>query len=485
MMQFVIRLHPEIIIKSRQVRKRFTFLLEGNIRRIFKSNHLSVEVRASWDKFTLIVNKKSLDKVDEVIELLQRIPGIDQIIQVEKSTFTDLDDICQQVKQAWQPLLVNKSFVVRVRRRGKHEFSSLEIARYVGGYLNQNCDTKGVELKHPDLTIEFEVNENTLIQSHHRIKCLGGMPLPTQESVLSLISGGYDSGVASYQMIRRGARTHFCFFNLGGREHEIGVKQVSYYLWKRYSESHRVKFISVDFEPVVADILENVANSQMGVVLKRMMVRAASKVAHKMNISALVTGESLGQVSSQTLVNLSIIDKAADALVLRPLICMDKLEIIDQATHIGTEEFAKVMPEYCGVISKKPTTKADPQQVAHEESKLDFGIIERVVAEAKIQDILSIAEEAAQQTEYVTEVDVLPGNAIVLDIRTTEEQEQTPLTLANTKVQHIPFFKLASQFAALPQDHQYFLYCERGVMSQLQAMLLNEQGYKQVQVYRP
>ncbi|MEP1551040.1 thiazole biosynthesis protein, partial [Paraglaciecola sp.] len=65
------------------------------------------------------------------------------------------------------------------------------------------------------------------------------------------------------------------------------------------------------------------------------------------------------------------------------------------------------------------------------------------------------------------------------------EQEQAPLTLANTKVQHIPFFKLASQFAALPQDHQYFLYCERGVMSQLQAMLLNEQGYKQVQVYRP
>ncbi|MEP2652212.1 MAG: tRNA uracil 4-sulfurtransferase ThiI [Paraglaciecola sp.] len=484
-MQFIIRLHPEVIIKSRQVRKRFTFLLEGNIRRVFKSNHLSVEVRASWDKFTLIVNKKSLDKVNDVIELLQRIPGIDQIIRVEKSTFIDLDDICQKVKQAWQPLLVNKSFVVRVRRRGKHEFSSLDIARYVGGYLNQNCDTKGVDLKHPDLTIEFEVNDNTLIQSHHRIKCLGGMPLPTQESVLSLISGGYDSGVATYQMIRRGARTHFCFFNLGGREHEIGVKQVSYYLWKRYSESHRVKFVTVDFEPVVADILENVENGQMGVVLKRMMVRAASKVAAKMKVSALVTGESLGQVSSQTLVNLSVIDQATDTLILRPLICMDKLEIIDQAKHIGTENFAKVMPEYCGVISRKPTTKADSTKIAAEENKLRLDIIERVVADAKVQDIVSIAEEAHQETEIVTKVDVLPENAVVLDIRSSEEQEHSPLLLPNVTVKHIPFFKLASQFAELPQQQTYFLYCDRGVMSQLQALLLHEQGYNHVQVYRP
>ncbi|MFT2089940.1 tRNA uracil 4-sulfurtransferase ThiI [Paraglaciecola sp. 2405UD69-4] len=484
-MQFIIRLHPEIIIKSRQVRKRFTFLLEGNIRRIFKMNDISVEVRASWDKFSLIVNRKSIHQVDEVIERLQRVPGIDQIIRVEQSTFTDLDDICQQVKQAWQDQLANKSFVVRVKRRGKHEFSSLEIERYVGGFLNKNCDTKGVELKKPDITIEFEVNQHTLIQRHHRIKCLGGMPLPTQESVLSLMSGGYDSGVATYQMMRRGARTHFCFFNLGGKEHEIGVKQVSYYLWKRFSESHRVKFISVNFESVVADILENVDNPQMGVVLKRMMVRAASQIAEKMDISALVTGESLGQVSSQTLVNLNVIDKATDTLILRPLICMDKLDIIDQAKHIGTEEFAKVMPEYCGVISKKPTTKADLMQIIEEEKKLDSNILQQAIAEAKLQDILSLEEEAQQNTQVVTEVETLPNHAVVLDIRPTEEQENAPLDIPGITVKHIPFFKLASQFSSLPQEQSYFLYCERGVMSQLQALLLHEQGYQQVQVYRP
>nr|WP_268820384.1 tRNA uracil 4-sulfurtransferase ThiI [Paraglaciecola sp. G1-23] len=484
-MQFIIRLHPEIIIKSRAVRKRFTFVLEGNVRRIFKSNELSVEVRSAWDKLILIINPKSINKQDKIIALLQRIPGIDQIIRVQESTFTDLDDICQQVKQTWAPLLVGKSFVVRVKRKGKHDFSSLELERYVGGYLNQNCETGGVNLKRPDQIIEFEVHNDKLIQSHSRIKCLGGMPLPTQGDALSLMSGGYDSGVASYQMIRRGTRTHFCFFNLGGREHEIGVKQVSYYLWKRYSESHRVKFISVDFAPVVADILKNVENNLMGVVLKRVMMRAASKVADKLNISALVTGESLGQVSSQTLTNLSVIDQATDKIILRPLICLDKYDIIDQAKQIGTEEFAKVMPEYCGVISKRPTTTAQLADIEAEENKLDPSILDRVIGVAEMRDIRTIALEAEQETEYVTEVDILPANGVVLDIRSFEEQEAKPLDLANITVSHIPFFKLASKFPTLDKDKHYYLYCERGVMSQLQALLLHEQGYTQVQVYRP
>lgn len=484
-MKFIIRLHPEIIVKSRPVRKRFTRLLEGNIRLIFKRNHLSVEVRSSWDKLLLLVNPSAQDKQTEIIDLLQRIPGIDQILLVQESQFSDLDDVCEQIKQGWQDLLVNKSFVVRVRRSGKHAFSSLDAARYVGGYLNQQCVTNGVNVKNPDITIEFAIDGNQLIQSHKRIKCLGGMPLPTQEDVLSLMSGGYDSGVASYQMIRRGARTHFCFFNLGGAEHEIGVKQVSYYLWKRYSESHKVKFVVVDFAPVVADILENIENSQMGVVLKRMMMRAASKVADKLDISALVTGESLGQVSSQTLTNLSVIDKATDKLILRPLICMDKLEIIDIATAIGTEKFAKVMPEYCGVISRKPTVKAQIDRIENEEKKLDFTIVEHVVALAKMRDIRFIAEEAEQVAKTVCSVTELPKSAIVIDIRSPEEEEVDPLILGDLKVKHIPFFKLANYFSELPQNCDYFLYCEKGVMSQLQALLLHEQGYNNIQVYRP
>ena len=484
-MKFIIKLHPEITIKSKSVRKRFTKLLESNIRLVFKQHDLSVEVRNLWDKLVLIVNQGSLAKVDQVADILTTIPGIDQSLMVDESTYTDLDDIYQQVKAYWHDKLAGRSFAVRVKRRGKQEFNSTQIAAYVGGGLNQHCETGGVNLSRPDVTINLEVENDKLFIVKQRIRCLGGMPLPTQEDVLSLMSGGFDSGVSTYQMIRRGARTHFCFFNLGGRDHEIGVKQVSYYLWKKFSSSHKVKFIAVDFEPVVAAILENVENSMMGVVLKRMMLRAAEQVATNLQIDALVTGESLGQVSSQTMTNLHVIEQATSKLVLRPLICMDKSEIIDIARQIGTEDFAKTMPEYCGVISKKPTVKAVLEKIEAEEAKIDLSVIDRVVKASNVKDIRSIAKETEEEVREVESTAALPAGAVVLDIRAPEEEESAPLELDTAEVEHLPFYKLATKFGDMDQSKEYFLYCDRGVMSKLQALLLHEHGFANVKVYRP
>ncbi|MDP5029408.1 tRNA uracil 4-sulfurtransferase ThiI [Paraglaciecola sp.] len=484
-MKFIIKLHPEILIKSKAVRKRFTRLLEGNIRLVFKRNELSVEVRHSWDKLVLLVNPKAIERLDEVIALLQRIPGIDQILDVQESQFTDLEDIYQQVKGIWQDKLAGLRFAVKVKRRGQHNFSSLEAAAYIGGRLKEHCASSQIKLKNPDITIDLDITDNTLIFNHQRIKCLGGMPLPSQEDVLSLISGGFDSGVASYQLIRRGARTHFCFFNLGGREHEIGVKQVSYYLWQRYSESHKVKFVMLDFSKVVNEIVEKVDNNQMGVVLKRMMVRAASMVADKLNINALVTGECIGQVASQTISNLQIIDQATDKLIIRPLVCMDKSDIINIARQIGTEDFARVMPEYCGVVSRKPTVKALLSTIVNEEAKIDGNLLKLAVEEANFNDIRSILDETQQLIKTVNNTQTLPDGAVVIDIRSFDEQEAKPLVLKNNEVKHIPFFKLANQLRVLDAKTEYFLYCEKGVMSQLQALLLLEQGHSNVQVYKP
>ena len=114
------------------------------------------------------------------------------------------------------------------------------------------------------------------------------------------------------------------------------MKQVSYYLWNKFGASHKVKFFAIDFEPVVGEILENIDNGHMGVILKRMMMRAAAQVAERMGIQSLVTGESLGQVSSQTLTNLNVIDRVTDTLILRPLVAYDKQDIIDIARKIGT-----------------------------------------------------------------------------------------------------------------------------------------------------
>lgn len=157
-------------------------------------------------------------------------------------------------------------------------------------------------------------------------------------------------------MLRRGLRSHFLFFNLGGVAHEVGVRQVVHYLWDRYGASHGAKFISVPFDGVVEEIMRSVGHRHWGVVLKRQMLKAASEIARNNNAVALVTGDAAGQVSSQTLTNLNVVDRASDEVVLRPLIAMDKETIIGIAREIGTESYARNMPEYCGVISQKPAT---------------------------------------------------------------------------------------------------------------------------------
>lgn len=158
-----------------------------------------------------------------------------------------------------------------------------------------------------------------------------------------------------------------------------------------------MRFIAIDFAPVVAEILEKIDDGQMGVVLKRMFMRTAGMVAEKFGIQALVTGEALGQVSSQTLTNLRHIDNVTDTLILRPLINWDKEDIIRLAREIGTEDFAKTMPEFCGVISKSPTVKAVKEKLEEEEAKFDFALLDQVVYNARQIDIRDIGKESLEK----------------------------------------------------------------------------------------
>ncbi|MFZ7233313.1 tRNA uracil 4-sulfurtransferase ThiI [Avibacterium avium] len=481
-MKFIIKLFPEIMIKSESVRKRFIKILTGNIRNILNKYDDTVAVVKHWDYIE--VRSKNAENRALLIELLGRIPGIHHFLEVEEKPFNNVQDIFQQTLQDVAPLLENKTFCVRVKRKGKHDFSSLDVERYVGGGLNQHIASAKVKLSKPDVTVRIDIEDDKMMLVKARHTGLGGYPIGTQEDVLSLISGGFDSGVSSYMLIRRGSRVHYCFFNLGGAAHEIGVKQMAYHIWNHFSGSHKVRFVAINFEPVVAEILEKIDNGQMGVVLKRMMVRAASLIAERLGIQAIVTGEALGQVSSQTLTNLRLIDEAADALVLRPLITHDKEEIIAMAKNIGTDDIAKSMPEFCGVISKNPTVKAVREKILSEENHFDFSVLESAVQNAQYLDIRQIAEQTEKEVVEVDTISVLGENDIVIDIRSPEETDENPLELAGQEVRLIPFYKLSTLFPDLDQSKNYVLYCERGVMSKLQALYLKENGFGNVRVFR-
>lgn len=483
-MKFIVKLFPEITIKSRPVRKRFIQRLQSNLQIILQRIEPKIKVRGLWDRVDIDCPPEADALYEEIVMALGDTPGIANIIEVQEYPLENLDQVLGIVKNVWSERLIGKRFVVRVKRSGQHDFTSSEMERYIGAGLLQQTEVLKVDLHTPEVTVNLEVKGDTVFVVERRIDGLGGYPQGSQEPVVSLISGGFDSIVASYLTMKRGAKTHFVFFNLGGAAHEAGVKQVSYYLWKKFGSSARVKFISVPFEEVVGEILQNVDHSHMGVVLKRMMHRAAERVAVKVKAEAMITGESIAQVSSQTLTNLGVIDRVTEGLVLRPLITYDKQDIIDLATKIGAYEFAACMPEYCGVISDRPTVRAQLKRVVEEEQNFNFDVLEQALEKTCVTSIDKIPEELKEQRPF-TSKQQLQANDVVVDVRASGEQQKKPLNLPGVDIVMVPFFQINKQFLSFDQSRNYLLYCEKGVMSQLHALHIKDQGFENVGVYRP
>ena len=480
-MKFIVKLFPEITIKSAPVRKRMNRLLTDNLRIVMRRFNASTKVVSSWDKIEVRLDGDDEALAQAAAKKLQCIPGIAYIIRVQQLAYTDVHDIYEKTLAAWGAKLDGKTFSVRVKRNGDHAFTSMEVEKYVGAGLNQNTGAKGVSLRSPDVTVKLEIRDDILYVIDQKYPGLGGFPLGSQDSVLSLISGGFDSTVASYKAIKRGLRTHYLFFNLGGREHELGVKEIAYYLWSRYGSSHRVKFISVPFAGVVEEILKEVDPACRGVVLKRQMFRAASKIAQRAKTQALVTGEAVAQVSSQTLASLQVIDEVSEQLVLRPLALMDKGEIIDQCRAIGAEKLAANIPEYCGAISVRGSAHSTLSAVETEEQKLDYAILTAALEQSQAQSIDDLVADVGAVREVAAAADLTPG-AVVIDIRHPNERALKALVLDHTRVLAIPFYRLKSEFGSLDPSVHYLLYCDKGVMSQLQANHLLDNGYNYVGV---
>lgn len=488
-MKFVIKLFPEIMVKSDSVRRQITKILRSNLRSQFKRHAISADVQNRWDSLIVVLDPRHDDDESarrQALRILTHTPGIGGSLEIEEFDFDTLHDAYQHVRDCYRKRLSGKTFCVRLKRTGHHDFNSHEAEIYMGGHLLQETDAHSVSLKHPEVLVQAEIRNQKIhvVKKQHR--GIGGFPLGSQGEVLSLISGGFDSTVSSYLMMRRGLKTHYCFFNLGGSAHEIGVKQVAHYLWSSYSESHRVKFVTVPFEDVVTEILRNVDTAQMGVVLKRMMLRAASQIADSLNLPALVTGEAVAQVASQTITNLAVIDRVCDHMVLRPLASMDKQDIIDIARRIGTETFAANMPEYCGVISVNPTIVGDRRKVDEAESTFDFSVLDRALQAASYRRIDEVLQGIDSGLETVEIINTPSLKDVVIDIRHPHEVEDTPLSFTSNTVLCVPFYDLEQRIHALQAQYagsRFLLYCQKGTMSKIHAHHLNQNNQGRFAVY--
>ncbi|NPA71372.1 MAG: tRNA 4-thiouridine(8) synthase ThiI [Gammaproteobacteria bacterium] len=479
-MRFIIKLFPEVMIKGAPVKKKMISQLNDNLRTLLHRIDDQILVKRFWDKIEVEADDGLIEPVRRI---LSETPGIEQYLEVvQYETGEDLQLIADKVVEHTVHLIEGKTFVVRAKRSGTHEVTSFELERFVGSELYSRGNPKGVDLHNPEVKIEFELHQKVLNVITKRRIGLGGFPMGTQGELLSLMSGGFDSTVASYLTMKRGLKTHFIFFNLGGAAHEIGVKQVAMYLWAKFGASHRVSFITVPFEDVVSEIFRSTHESYMGVTLKRLMLMATEKIADDLGIDAVVTGESVAQVSSQTLRNLAIIDEVTSKLVIRPLATMNKPEIMGIADKIGTRHFAENMPEYCGVISQNPVTNGSFKRMEREAKKFDYTVLDQAVEDSVSIPVDTIIDDV-NATAAVEVVKTVTPDLVVIDIRRDEEISARPLTLEALEV--IPFHELNRKFKGLDQTKEYLLYCEKGVMSQLHAQYLRDEGFNNVRVYRP
>ncbi len=467
------------MVKGPSAKRQMVGQLYNNLVKLLGRYSEEITVKNFSDKIEVVT---PIDVVASVRQTLLDTPGIEQVLEaLQFDKMVTLDEIKVKVAEVMHHEIEGKTFVVRAKRSGSHDFGSTDLEQTVGGYMLATYPSHGVDLHNPEVTIRIELINNQLNIITTKHVGLAGFPLGTQGDILSLMSGGFDSTVASYLTMKRGLKTHFIFFNLGGAAHEIGVKQVALYLWNKFGASHRVKFVSVPFDDVLTEIFASTHVTYMGVTLKRLMLLAAEKIADEMGIDALLTGESVAQVSSQTLRNLALIDQVTNKLILRPLATMNKPEIMNIANDIGTKHFAENMPEYCGVISKNPITHGSYKRMEKEAKRFNYTVLDKAVEDAQHIFVDEIVDDVATTANIEVISDLDTGEYVVIDIRAEDDCIET-----SSESIKIPFHKLKTEFKKLPQDKEYLLYCEKGIMSQLHAQYLKDSEDRQnVRVYRP
>lgn len=278
-----------------------------------------------------------------------------------------------------------RSFRIETRRANKQfPMRSPEIDADLGA-LVQECSGAAVDLSHPELTITVEVLPHSVFVSGAKRRGPGGLPVSISGRVLCLLSGGIDSPVAAYRMMQRGCRVDFVHFHGTPYTSRASLEKALELTSHLARFQLRSKVWSVPFGEIQSEIVARVPRGPRIILYRRMMLRIATALARRSRCRALVTGESLGQVSSQTLPNMSVIDTATPMLVLRPLVGMDKVEIVAQAERIGTFETSILPDEDCCTlfVPSHPTLHATLRGIEEAEAALDIaGLVERGVASA-------------------------------------------------------------------------------------------------------
>lgn len=374
-MRYLIGRYHEVALKGRN-RWRFVDQLKHNLRELFADYRLGA-MRGEGPRLMVELPEDLPDAV--VRERAALVFGLHNF-SISRPLPLDIEALKREAVAAAQSVPANTFRIAARRAEKRFPLNSMEIDRIVGAEVASATKLK-VDLKHPDLTISIEILPNAAYLSAGKIPGAGGLPVGVTGRGLVLLSGGIDSPVAAARMMRRGMHVDFVHFHshpLVSSASRDKACELAAHL-TRYEG--RSSLMLVPFADVQREIVARTLRPLRVVLYRRFMLRIASALARRIGTQALITGESLGQVASQTLENIVVIEKAATVPILRPLIGMDKNEIIDQARRLGTFE-TSILPDQdcCSLfVPAHPETHARLEDVVEAEASLE---VEGMVAAA-------------------------------------------------------------------------------------------------------
>ncbi|WP_291572253.1 tRNA uracil 4-sulfurtransferase ThiI [Clostridium sp. UBA4548] len=367
----LIKYAPEIFLKGLN-RGKFERKLKDNIKFVLKDiNYEFVEDSGRW-----FIESSNLQ---EVIDRVKNIFGVMEVCivhEIENSMDAIGDEALRVLKETGA-----KTFKVETNRANKQfPLNSMEVSKEIGAYILKRLDSVSVNVKNPEFLVHIEIRNNSYVIAK-KIKAVGGLPYGMNGSTMLMLSGGIDSPVAGYLMARRGVELNAVYYHSPPYTSERAKEKVKMLadILKGYTGNYNLYI--VPFTDIQLQIIEKCREDELTIIMRRFMMRIACKLAEKFNVNSVTTGESVGQVASQTMEALVVSDDCSDRPVFRPLVAMDKVDIMDISRDINTYETSILPYEDCCTIfvPKHPKTKPRLSEIVKSESVLD---IDRLVDEA-------------------------------------------------------------------------------------------------------
>jgi len=371
---YIIR-YSEIGLKGKN-RYVFEDQLVKNIRKPLKNKIEDFLIKKIRGRILLTISNKNDEAyIDKILQLIAGVHSFSKGEKVEENIDVWKEKCCELFESEWDGNSAVQFRVTCTRSKKNFPQKSSEINTILGAELVTRFgeDKLKVNLKNPQINIGLEINNDGSIVYSGSQCGLGGLPVGTAGKVLCLLSGGLDSPVAAFNMMRRGCAVHYVFF-----ENRTFLGRAAYDKVVRLAEilsqfQSKVKLHIVPFSDIQVAIRDNCDQKNRVILYRRFMYRIAEKIMDKNNMLGLVNGENLGQVASQTLENIKAVNIVVDSVVYRPLISLDKQQIVDSSKKIGTYETSiEEAPDCCSVfMPKRPTTQANIEKLIEDEKNIN------------------------------------------------------------------------------------------------------------------